>query len=146
LSGEAGTLLNGGDLLLHTHQGGVALPSGYDLKTMEAKAEIWGRSWSLISSTPRDEHQLSLVQCLLPYSFEVYFWRDRMDREAGERRTSARNFLLRVVPDPERGGDGFEDGILEVSERSLEDRTIGSWTFGPDSEGDIQDFWKGVIR
>jgi hypothetical protein len=145
ISGEAGSVMNAGDLLLHTHRDGIALPSGYDLKVTEERPEIWGRNWSMIYSSPPDEHQLAFVHRVLPRSFDVYFWRDRLDRERGERRTSARNFRLRVVPDPERGGDEFENGSLEVLERSLEERTIGSWTFGPDSGGDIQDFWKGVL-
>lgn len=130
---------------LHTHGHGIALPSEPDLVRRGAQAELWGQPWEYIYSRPHHEHQLSYIWRHSAHSFEIWFWRDRMDPDRGERTTSARNFRVHSGSNPESGDSGIDR--LEVREMSLQEQTIGEWHYNDELYPDrnIREFWKVVL-
>lgn len=148
ISGTATGVQGLGELVIHSHRNRLALPSEQDFVKYETMAQETSRCWSLIYSRPRRGDQLSYVERVAPWVFEIRFWQDRVDRSRGERLTRLRLFEIRARLDPRSGGGiPCVDG-MEVVERTLSGRVILRREYDDRlyPKADIQEFWSEVLK
>lgn len=146
LSGDAYGVFCLGEVLLHTHKNRIALPSEKDIVKYEMMAVDTSQTWSCIYSHPRRGPQLSYIQRVAPWRFEIRFWRDWKDTVRGEGRSTARRFDVKAEID---GTGGVVPNVeaLEVMELSLDGAEMGHarYDYGRYKDGNIQNFWKDVL-